>query len=320
MQATAIARSNIALVKYWGKRDAALNLPAAGSISMTLDGLETRTTVEFREGDVDHVRINGVDLSGKELAKTSRFLDLVRPGALSAVVDSSNSFPTSAGLASSASGFAALALAATKAAGLDLSSQALSVLARRGSGSAARSIVGGFAIWHEGCREDGTDSFAEELAPQTHWDLHCLALVTVKGPKDVPSTEGMNLTMRTSPYYKAWIQTVNQDLELAKDAILGRDFEALGEVAEGSCLAMHASAMAARPGVIYWSARTLELVHEVRSLRASGTPCFFTIDAGPHVKVFCPAEVAPKVRAHFQNHPAVVDILEARPGAGTELL
>lgn len=320
MKATAIARSNIALVKYWGKRDAVLNLPAAGSISMTLDGLETRTTVEFSEGEADRVRINGVELTGRELAKTSVFLDLVRPGTLRAEVESSNSFPTAAGLASSASGFAALALAATKAAGMDLSSHALSVLARRGSGSASRSIVGGFAIWHEGCREDGTDSFAEELAPRTHWDLHCLALVTVKGPKDVPSTQGMNLTMRTSPYYEAWIRTVNQDLELARKAILTRDFEALGDVAEGSCLAMHASAMAARPGVIYWSARTLELIHEVRALRALGTPCFFTIDAGPHVKVFCPAADAPAVRAHFSHHPAVVDILEATAGAGAELL
>jgi len=320
MKATAIARSNIALVKYWGKRDAALNLPAAGSISMTLSGLETKTTVTFGDWVGDTLFINDSPVDPKTLEKTTRFLDRIRPGTLCADIRSTNSFPTSAGLASSASGFAALALAASKAAGLDLTQQELSVLARRGSGSAARSIVGGFAFWHEGSAEDGSDSYAEELAPQDHWDLRCVVLVTVKGPKDVPSTEGMNHTMRTSPFYEPWIQAVNQDLGRAKDAILNRDFLGLTDVAEGSCLAMHASAMAARPGVIYWSARTLELIHEVRALRKSGTPCFFTIDAGPHVKVFCPAESLDAITTHFSGHPAIVDILVAGPGAAAELV
>lgn len=320
MRASALARSNIALVKYWGKRDATLNLPAAGSISMTLDGLETRTTVEFGPWERDTVFINDEALEGKGLAKISKFLDLVRPGTLCADVRSTNSFPTAAGLASSASGFAALALAASQAAGLELTPQELSVLARRGSGSAARSIVGGFAIWHEGQKSDGTDSFAEELAPADHWDLRCVVLVTRKGPKDVPSTEGMNHTMETSPFYAEWLNTVRRDMDGAKEAIVQKDFVRLAEVSEGSCLAMHASAMAARPAVIYWNARTLELIHEVRSLRAQGKACFFTIDAGPHVKVFTTAEDVYGVKAYFQDHPSVEDLLVAKPGQGAELL
>lgn len=312
------ANSNIALVKYWGKRDPVLNLPAAGSVSMTLAGLTTTTSAAFGQ-PADTFEINGQVQTGKAAAKLSKFVDLVRErsGRTDGIaVKSSNDFPTAAGLASSASGFAALALAAARAAGLTLSPQELSVLARRGSGSAARSIAGGFVHWHRGARADGVDSYAESVAPASHWDLHCLVLVTAQGAKDLPSTDGMNLTMKTSPFYQAWIDTVETDIGDALQAISARDFQQLADVAERSCLTMHASGMAARPGVLYWNARTVELIHEVRRLRAGGSPCFFTIDAGPHVKVFCEANAADGLETLFRRHESVLDVLHATPGEG----
>ena len=229
-------------------------------------------------------------------------------------------FPTAAGLASSASGFAALALAATRAAELDLDERELSILARRGSGSASRSIPGGFVEWHRGHRDDGTDSFAESIASPDHWDLSCLVLVTARGEKDVPSTQGMNHTMDTSPFYTAWVDSVAADIAAAKHAIARKDFEALALVAEQSCLTMHAGALAARPGVLYWNGRTVELIHQVRALRAEGLACFFTIDAGPHVKVFCETSALETLKSQFRDHPSVLDFITATPGAGATVL
>lgn len=323
MQVTVEARSNIALVKYWGKRDAAYNLPAAGSLSVTLDGLNTRTTVEFVDAARDVFVLNDSEFSGKRALKLTGFVDIIRGMASiesKVRMTSHNDFPTAAGLASSASGFAALALAASRAAGLDLSERELSALARRGSGSAARSIPGGFVVWHRGVNDDGSDSFAESIAPPDAWDLNCLVLVTALGEKDVPSTRGMNHTMATSPFYDAWIESVDADLRDAAFAIGAKDFEFLAEVAERSCLTMHASAMAARPGVLYWNGATVSLIQHVRRLRAAGRPCFFTIDAGPHVKVFCEASARDTLVAEFQQLPEVMDIIIARPGKGAEVL
>lgn len=319
MKVTVEAQSNIALVKYWGKRDPALNLPAAGSVSMTLQGLTTRTQAEFTDAEHDHFVINVAPATGKNAEKLSRFVDLVRQAAHTDArlhMVSTNNFPTAAGLASSASGFAALALAATRAAGLDWDNDALSELARRGSGSAARSIPGGFVHWHRGQRPDGKDSIARSVAPPDHWDLHCLVLVTAYGAKDVPSTDGMNLTMASSPFYDAWVGTVAHDIDDALAAIHNRDFSRLADVAERSCLTMHASAMAARPGVLYWNARTVDLIHRVRALRDAGHPCFFTIDAGPHVKVFCEANASETLAEMFGRDPNVLEVLKATPGQG----
>ncbi len=323
MKVKSEARSNIALVKYWGKRDPHLNLPAAGSVSMTLSGLTTLTELEFVDAATDVFVLNGTTLQGKGAAKLSAFIDRIRKASgtdLKVQMTSENNFPTAAGLASSASGFAALAVASAAAAGLELSEQQLSVLARQGSGSASRSIPGGFVHWHRGQLADGTDSFAESVAPPNHWNLTCLVLVTVRGEKDVPSTLGMNHTMASSPFYQAWVDSVAADIDEALAAIESKDFDRLADVAERSCLAMHASALAAKPGVLYWNAKTVDLIHRVRSLRAQGTPCFFTIDAGPHVKVFCESEHAPRLQAAFQEDPNVLEIIMASPGEGARLV
>ncbi len=325
MKATAIAHSNIALVKYWGKRDVALNLPAAGSLSVTLDGLSTTTTVSFDDSlDGDRLILDGQEITeGRPLDRVVTFLDLIRAEAevtACATVETSNDFPTAAGLASSASGFAALALAATTAAGLDWSKERLSALARRGSGSAARSLFGGFAEMKPGLRPDGADAHAVPIADADHWDLRCLVALTARGEKKVGSTQGMQRTQATSPFFNPWLATMDDDLTAARQAVENRDFGALAGVAERSCLRMHATAIGADPGVLYWNATTTSLIHAVRHARDEGLPCFFTIDAGPHVKVFCPASSATDVEAMLRDSSGVLDVLVTRPGQGARII
>lgn len=323
MRATAIAHPNIALVKYWGKRHAELNLPSAGSLSVTLDGLTTRTTVEFdARFDKDMVFINERVQTGKRHDRIVFFLDRIRTLAgvnMHAHVHSENDFPTAAGLASSASGFAALAAAGCAALGLAPTRDQLSVLARLGSGSAARSVPGGYVEMLPGNSDDGTDAFAAPFADPSHWDLRCLVALTAAGEKSHGSTEAMTLTAETSPYFDAWVQSVPADIETARAAIMDHDFGALADVAEHSCLKFHASAIAARPGILYWNGMTLQLIHYVRRLRAEGLKVFFTIDAGPHVKVFCPAVEQAAVRSVLEGFEGVQGLITARPGRGVRL-
>jgi diphosphomevalonate decarboxylase len=320
---TARANVNVALVKYWGKRDTALNLPATGSISLALDGLGTEAAVAFCGGsEADRVVIDGVDAAGEEASRVARFLDLVRARARRrerASVAMRSTVPRGIGLASSAAAFAALALAASRAAGLALDPPELSALARRGSGSAARSIFGGFVEWHRGERADGVDSFAEPLAPVDHWDVRTVVAVTSTVPKAVSSRDGM-LRTAASPFYPAWVAGAEGDLAETRAAIRARDLEALGLVAEHSALKMHAAALAARPPLVYWRPATVDCIHRVWALRAEGVPAFFTIDAGPQVKVLCAPADAPRVAAALEAVPGVERIVTCRPGRGAELI
>ena len=320
---TAVAGTNIALVKYWGKRDVALNLPATGSLSLTLDRLGTRTTVVFDDGERDRLILDGAPAGDAETARVSAFLDRVRARAeiaRRALVTTDNSVPTAAGLASSASGFAALALAAARAAGLALSPAELSALARVGSGSAARSIFGGFVEMARGERPDGSDAIAHALPEGDRWDVRLVVAITASGPKAMGSTAAMTHTARTSPFHDAWIASVPGDLAAARAAIAARDLPALGAVAERSALRMHAAAMAADPAIIYWNAATLAAIACVRALRSAGTPAFFTIDAGPHVKTLCHAADADAVAAALRAVPGVSDCLIAAPGPGARVV
>jgi diphosphomevalonate decarboxylase len=318
-RAVAEARTNIALCKYWGKRDGALNLPAVGSLSLTLDGLTTRTEVRFHAAfDADRLSLNGAPETGQALARVSKFLDLVRARAgieTRAQVVSANDFPTAAGLASSASAFAALALAATRAAGLELDGRALSQLARRGSGSAARSIFGGLVMLHRGSRPDGEDCYAEPIEGADAWGLRLVVAVTSEGPKATLSTDGMRHTAETSPFYGAWIAGSEPDLEAARAAIARRDLEALGVVTERSCLTMHASAMASRPAVVYFRGATIDGFHAVQAMRRAGLPAWFTCDAGPHVKALTDATHADEVARRLSEVPGVLRTRVCGPGA-----
>ena len=318
--ATATARANLALVKYWGKRDATLNLPAAGSLSLTLDRLRTRTSVELHGGDSDELNIDGQPQSGKALARISRFADLVR-GPLGRSerirVTSHNEFPTAAGLASSASAFAALAVAVPAAFEVELSDKARSILARRGSGSAARSIFGGFVRMNAGAHADGSDAYAEPLAVDC--PMHAVIAVAQAAAKKVCTPDGMAHTRGAGPNHKALLEQVPRDLKEVQVALQSGDWERLALLVEGNCLAMHADAMAARPGVLYFRPVTLLAIEAVRELRQSGTPVFFTIDAGPHVVAFTPPSEAPRVAAQFAQLPGLAQVLTSGPGAGAQL-
>lgn len=324
MKATARAHANIALIKYWGKRDRKLNLPAAGSISITLEALSTVTRVEFLQGlKKDRFILNGESTPVTQTERVTRFLDLIREQSgtgLCAQVTSKNNFPTGAGLASSASAFAGLALAGSRAAGLALSFPQLSELARKGSGSAARSVFGGFVEMQAGVRKDGTDAIARQIAPETYWDLRVLIAITSDTPKKTGSTEGMLHTEKTSPYFREWVRSSVSDLKEMQKAISIKDLSKLGELSEYNCLKMHALMLSARPGLIYWNENTLALIHLVRELRNTGTEAYFTIDAGPQVKVLCEPENVPAVKNALENSRQVLRIIETGLGGGAVLV
>jgi diphosphomevalonate decarboxylase len=310
--AAAIAHSNIALAKYWGKASEAENLPAVPSLSLTLAALSTRTRVSFRdELAADEVLLGGTALAGRPLQRVLALLDKVRGlsglGAR-ARVESDNDFPTASGLASSASGFAALALAASSAAGLALSPERVSALARESSASAARSLYGGYAVLEAGAAS------ARQVFAADHWDLRMLVALVTRAQKETGSSEGMKLTARTSPYYAAWVASAPAVFEQALSALSERNLEALGAAMEHSALAMHASMLAARPGLIYFAPATLSLIQRVRELRAAGLPAYFTIDAGPHVKVLTLPQHAEAITAQLREVPGVVDVLVSAPG------
>lgn len=321
------ANANIALVKYWGKRDRALNLPAAGSLSVTLDGLSTTTEVSFGSGDRDRFWLNGAEVGGATLSRLTTWLDLVRERANivdHAEVRSDNNFPTASGLASSASAYAALAVAASKAAHLDLDPRELSILARRGSGSAARSIFGGLVVMRAGSRADGTDAYAEPIEAAPGFAERLAMVVAIVGggaPKSISSRDAMDHCAATSPLYAGWLDSVPNDLTAARAALERGDFYGLGEITEGSALAMHAAAIASRPAINYWKPATLLLMDAVRSLRHHrNVAAFFTIDAGPHVKVLTERGAVDAVAAALEKVDGVTAVLRCGLGPPAALI
>ncbi len=280
------APSNIALCKYWGKRDQTLNLPLNGSLSISLGEKGTRT--QLRRVARDTIYLNGTLVAPDTLfaQRLSAFLDLFRAAcrAPGFEVKTENNIPTAAGLASSASGYAALVLALNDLGGWDLPRQLLSMLARLGSGSAARSLFNGFAIWHRGERNDGSDSFAEALP--TRWPEFRIGILTLtEAQKPVDSRSGMQRTVETSPRYAAWPERAALDLETLQAAITARDFQTLGQTAEANALEMHATMRAADPPLDYFLPETRAQITLVQQLRAEGLPLYLTIDAGPNVKL-----------------------------------
>ena len=320
LTATASANTNIALIKYWGKVDEVQAIPATSSLSLTLGGTRTTTTVSFDGGDgaADSVTINGSSSSGAELARVSRFLDLVRSRSgitAAATVTSRASVPLAAGLASSAAGFAALAAAASRAAGMDLDDRELSRLARRGSGSATRSIFGGLVRWNAG--HDDASSYAEPVACEM--DLAMVVVVLSKSDKPISSTRGMRATMSTSPLFPAWVEASGKDLQVALEAVRAGDLERLGEVVEGNALGMHATMIAARPGIIYWLPQTVAALHGIRAMRQEGLPVWATIDAGPNVKVLTEGARAEEVAAALRDRLPASAVSVRCPGGGARI-
>ncbi|WP_186580435.1 diphosphomevalonate decarboxylase [Aquibacillus kalidii] len=324
MEALAKAHTNIALIKYWGKRDETLFLPMNSSLSITLDAFYTTTSVEFCSClKSDMFVLNGNLTNEEETKKISNFLDKVRALAgvnLHAMVSSVNNVPTSAGFASSASGFAALALAATKAIGLDIDHSIVSRIARQGSGSACRSVYGGYVEWEKGVAADGSDSYASPIMDGEAWDLSILSVMVDSRNKKVLSREGMKRTVDTSPFYSGWLDTVEEDLEIAKGAIINRDFGLLGKVVEANALKMHATTLGADPPFTYFQGATLDVMEAVKQMRAEGVPVYFTIDAGPNVKVLCQPENEAYVQKVLAAIPTVQSIYLCHPGPGAKVL
>lgn len=322
--AVAVAHPNIALAKYWGKRARPGNFPAVPSLSVTLDGLSTRTRVAFEPGLADDsVVLGGAPASPEDRARVVATLERVRRAAglsARARVESSNDFPTASGLASSASGHAALARAATAAAGLAWSDERVSDSARRGSASAARSVFGGFVELLAGDETGAEDDelSARVVAPADQLAALVLVCVVTEERKKSSSRDGMALTAAKSPYYTAWLESATRTFAAMRDALLARDLARVGELTESSALAMHAVAMSA--GVIYLRGVTLELLARVRELRGAGAEAWATSDAGPHVKVLVSTTDAPRVRAELEAAPGVVRVIEARPGAGARVV
>jgi diphosphomevalonate decarboxylase len=300
VKATARAHPNIALVKYWGKRDERLILPHTGSFSVTLSDLFAETTVSF-DGETDRGELDGKPFSAKELARVVLLLDAVRLRARitsGARVVSRSNFPTAAGLASSAAGFAALALAAAQAAGLATDARSISILARLGSGSACRSIQGGYCEWLRGSSADGSDSFAIQRFPASHWpELRLLAAECAQEQKAVSSRDAMRSTVETSPYYAGWILDATAELPRVNALVEARDLEGLGALAERNAWRMHATALAANPPTCFLRPATLSVIERTAQLRREGVPAYFTLDAGPNPVVLCLAPHAERVEA-----------------------
>jgi len=320
-KATALAHPNIAFIKYWGIKDQKNRLPANDSISMNIGSLATRTCVEFDPSlNEDVLVLNGEKISGGSLSRVQGFMDRIREkaGATTfARIKSENDFPTGAGVASSASGFAALALAAVSALGLDLGSNELSSIARFGSGSACRSIPGGFVEWHTD--PDSGDSFAESIAPADHWDLvDCIAILSEQH-KPVGSQSGMRLA-NTSPLQETRVQDSRRRLGICRSAILNKDFEALAKITELDSNMMHAVMMTSDPPLFYWEPGSLAIMKTVKDWQKGGLPVTYTLDAGPNVHVICTQEVFDDMLARLRAFPCVIDVLYGGPGGPARLI
>lgn len=323
-EVVAAANANVALAKYWGKRDEMLSLPYTGSLSVTLAGLTTTARVSFLGRlSEDRVFLSGQEAAGVEARRFRAFLELIRKSAgvdAKAEVEISSNFPVAAGLASSASTFAALAVAATSAVDLSLSSTQLSVLARRGSGSAARSIYGGYVEWLAGEASDGSDSFAVQVAPLDHWPIGIVIAVTDEGRKRVGSREGMAHAVKHSPFFPAWLESHDADLEAVRAGIHARDLQRVGTAAEHNCLKMHAVSLASQPALLYWTPATVAVMQRVVELRQQGLEAYFTIDAGPQVKVICLPQQRAAIAAEIGRVPGVQRVLLSEPGCGAQVV
>jgi diphosphomevalonate decarboxylase len=322
-KATVRAPANIAFIKYWGARDLERAIPANPSISMTLDACTTRSTVEHLDEDGAHeIRWRG---RGGELEEAPpafaervlRHLDFLREGSGCGGrfrVATENSFPAAAGIASSASGFAALTLATLAALGRDASDVERSILARRsGSGSASRSVLGGYVEWPRGESEE--ECYAFQLAPASHWDLRDVVAVVEDGPKSTSSLDG-HRRAPTSPYFEARLASLPRRLAEVRTAIRRRDFEHLGKVIEAEAVDLHCVAMTSVPAIFYWKPETLVLLEEVRRMRRSGLAAYSTLDAGANVHVICLPESQDAVAEHLEALGAVRRTIRDRVGEG----
>lgn len=320
MKATAQAPSNIAFIKYWGRKNETLRLPTNGSLSMNLSNLLTTTTVEFSPTlKEDSVLIDKQNIE-REGKRVSEHLDRIRALAginIKAKVVSSNSFPSGTGLSSSASGFAALTVAAVTAAGLSFSEKELAILARQGSGSACRSIPDGFVEWTDG--DTSETSYAYSVHPPEYWDIVDIVVVVSQEKKDVPTSEGQT-RVGTSPFALLRQDHMAEKLRLAKNFMSQKNFVAFGELLEREALEMHAVMLTSYPPLIYWTPGTLRLMKMITQWRASGIEVYFTINTGQDVHLICQQKNQEKVTTLLHELDFVKEIIGNYPAKGTRLI
>jgi len=318
MKATAKAPANIALIKYWGKTDEILRLPQNSSISMNLDGLFTTTTVDFDEKYIsDEIIFNG-EAKSKQAGRIIKHLDLIRKIAktgLRAKVATSNNFPAASGIASSASGFAALTVAACGALGMNLNEKELSIIARQGSGSACRSIPDGFVEWHKG--DTSETSFAESLHPADYWDIIDIVAIISDEEKAVSSTAGQTLAS-ASRFFAPRLENIENKIRVIKKNLANRDFRRFGEIIEAEALELQAIMMTSSPALIYWQPKTLEIIKGIHKLREQGLEAYFTEDAGPNLHIFVENKNRSALIDKLKGFEGIKRIIACKPGSGTK--
>lgn len=322
MKAKAMAHPNIAVVKYWGKADDELRLPMNSSVSITLDKLWTKTEVEFDERlEQDEIKLVGGEFSDKEKKRIVKHLDRVREMVkieLKAKVRTESNFKKASGMASSASGFAALSLAASRAVGLDLKEKDLSVLARLGSGSACRSIHGGIVVWHKG--DESQSSFAERLEYEKDWNLKVLLVeVDQEGEKKVKSTEAM-ARVKTSPYFNQALKEAEENKDKIIKALKQGDWEAFGRIVELECYRLKKLTETSKPGIVYWQEATYQVAEKAKELREDGLLSYVTTDAGPHIHVICQKKDTGRLKSELEQIKGVKEIIECGVGVGATLV
>ena len=316
----AIARAfaNIALVKYWGKREGAENLPATASISLAIDALKTVCKIERLDSGQDEIFINGAMAVGATSVRIFKYLDFWRAAKLidgHFLVTSENNFPTGAGLASSASGFAALAVALAAFSERKIAVKELSRLARVGSGSSARSITGGLSALPIGKNPSAKLMLDAESVP-----FGMVVMTVESAPKKIPSGQGMEMSRNSSPYYNTWLKQAQADYEAMTQAIRTMDFAKIGEIAESNALVMHTCMIAGRPPLLYWSGKTIEIIKAVWKWRSEGLQVYFTVDAGPNVILIARREDLNEVSRVAESMPGIQRIILGLPAGGSEIL
>ena len=323
MKATAIANSNTALVKYWGKANSELKTPLNNSISLTIDSHWTKCTLEFSEEyKEDHATLNGEAVSGKILERTSKHLDYIRKLAgidLKAKGAAEINFPVGAGLASSASGFASLTVAACTALGMKLAKKELSIISRNGSGSSCRSIYGGYVEWLAG--KTDKDSYSVQIADEKHFDLRDISVIVSKKPRKVDTRGGMDIAQKTSVLFDARMKAVKEiTLPKIRQAILDKDFSTVGKMAELDSNMLHATAITSTPILLYWQPETLEAMHAVRDWREDGLEAYYTTDTGANVHILCLPKDQPEILKRLKEMPVVQKATPGKPGEGAKVV
>ncbi len=319
MKATAIAPSNIAFIKYWGKKNEVLHLPLNGSVSMNLNNLITTTTVEFNPGFTKDILVIDNETNSKEIDRAVKHIDLVRKRAhifLKAKVVSKNNFPKGTGLSSSASGFAALTLAASKAAELNVSEKELSILARQGSGSACRSIPDGFVEWLEG--NSNETSYAKSLYPSNYWDIADVVVIISDEKKDISSTEGQKLAT-TSPFFSVRLAAIKDKILKIKKLLNKKDFIHFGELIEGEALELHAVMLTSQPSLIYWLPGTIKMMKLVKNWRNNGLHVYFTVNTGQDIHLIVEEKNIEPLIKKLKKIKEIKKIIVNKPAVGARL-